>query len=306
VNLVNVEALGRQFADDEGATLSRKAVGATRQSDGTVAIDFHDETDTVMAAQPRLPFNTIESDLASRLMQTNGVAATVSEANAATAVARAFLQGAEVTEDTPWRAEHGRLATSALAQWISNQQTSRPAREVKEVTQVKWPDPAERVEARPPADRHLITSSKQFTKLYPYKGWTRSVYEFNCFDAYSTEFRLATLFETTAGIRAWVRIDDSVPLRITYLIGAIQREYEPDFIVIDDQGTHWIVEGKRDDEMNSAVVVAKRDAAVAWVTAVNSSFNVQQRWGYVLASESMTASANSWNALKVAADAFSS
>ncbi|CAB4572698.1 MAG: hypothetical protein F2534_12850 [Actinobacteria bacterium] len=306
VNLVNVEALGRQFADDEGATLNRKAVDATRQSDGTVAIDFHDETETVMAAQPRLPFNTIESDLASRLMQTNGVAATVSEANAATAVARAFLQGAEVTEDTPWRAEHGRLATSALAQWISNQQTSRPAREVKEVTQVKWPDPVERVEARPPADRHLITSSKQFTKLYPYKGWTRSVYEINCFDAYSTEFRLATLFETTAGVRAWVRIDDSVPLRITYLIGAIQREYEPDFIVIDDQGTHWIVEGKRDDEMNSTVVLAKRDAAVAWVTAVNSSPNVQQRWGYVLASESVTAAAASWNALKTAAGAVSS
>jgi type III restriction enzyme len=305
VNVVNVEALGRKFADDEGSTLSRKAIDAVRGEDGKVELDFHDETDAVMAAQPRLPFDTIETDLATRLLQTNGVEASVAEANAATEVARAFLRGAEITKETPWRAEHGRLATSALVEWISRQQTSKPAREVKDVTQVKWPDPVERVESRPPADRHLISSSKQFTKLYPYKGWTRSVYEVNAFDAYSTEFRLAELFETTTGIKTWVRIDNTVPLRINYLMGAIQREYEPDFIVIDEVDTHWIVEGKSDVEMTSQVVLAKRDAAIAWVTAVNASQNVSQRWGYILASESVISSSSSWNALKTAAGAFS-
>jgi type III restriction enzyme len=305
VNVVNVESLGRKFADDEGSTLSRKAIDAVRGEDGKVELDFHDETDAVMAAQPRLPFDTIETDLATRLLQTNGVEASVAEANAATEVARAFLRGAEITKETPWRAEHGRLATSALVEWISRQQTSKPAREVKDVTQVKWPDPVERVESRPPADRHLISSSKQFTKLYPYKGWTRSVYEVNAFDAYSTEFRLAELFETTAGIKTWVRIDNTVPLRINYLVGAIQREYEPDFIVIDNADMHWIVEGKSDVEMTSQVVLAKRDAAIAWVTAVNASPNVSQRWGYLLASESVIASATSWNTLKTATGAFS-
>jgi type III restriction enzyme len=253
-----------------------------------------------------LPFDTIESDLARRLLQTNGVEASVAEANAATAVAHAFLEGADVTEETPWRAEHGRLATAALVEWITAQQTSKPAREVREVSQVKWPDPVERVEARPPADRHLIASSKQFTRLYPYKGWTRSVYDVNAFDAYSTEFRLAEMFEITHGIKTWVRIDESVPLRINYLIGAIQREYEPDFIVIDDADNHWIVEGKRDDEMASQVVLAKRDAAIAWVKTVNASTEVSQRWGYLLASEAVIASASSWNALKTAAGAFTS
>jgi type III restriction enzyme len=304
VNTIDVEALGRKFADDEGATLNRKAIDATRDSDGKVELELHDETDAIMATQPRLPFDTIESDLASRLLRTNGIAATVAEANAATAVAKAFLKGADVSEETPWRAEHGRLATTALEGWISGLQTSRPAREVKDVTQVRWPDPVERVESRPPADRHLITSSKQFTPLYPYKGWTRSVYEINAFDAYSTEFRLAELFETTAGIKTWVRIDDSVPLRISYLVGAIQREYEPDFIVIDNNDIHWIVEGKRNDEMNHPVVLAKKDAAIAWVATVNSSTNVSQRWGYLLASEAVVAAASSWNALKTATGAF--
>lgn len=306
VTLINVEALGRKFANDEGATLSRKAIDATRDEAGKVQLDFHDEKDAIIAAQPRLPFDTIESDLAARLLRTNGVAATVAEANAATEVARAFLKGADVSEETPWRPEHGRLATEALVQWISDQQTSKPAREVKDVTQVKWPDPVERTEARPPADRHLITSSKQFEKLYPYKGWTKSVYEVNAFDAYSTEFRLAELFEKTTGIKTWVRIDDSVPLRISYLIGAIQREYEPDFIVIDDADTHWIVEGKSDVEMTSQVVLAKRDAAIAWVKAVNVSNDVSQKWGYILASESVIASAASWAALKNGTGAFTS
>jgi type III restriction enzyme len=132
------------------------------------------------------------------------------------------------------------------------------------------------------------------------------VYDVNAFDAYSTEFRLAELFETTPGIKTWVRIDDTVPLRISYLMGAIQREYEPDFIIIDDADIHWIVEGKSDAEMTSQVVLAKRDAAIAWVTAVNASQNVSQRWGYLLASESIIASASSWNALKTAAGAFTS
>ena len=89
-------------------------------------------------------------------------------------------------------------------------------------------------------------------------------------------------------------------------MGAIQREYEPDFIVIDDSDTHWIVEGKSNDEMNSSVVLAKRDAAIAWVTAVNASTNVPQRWGYILASEAVIGSATSWNTLKTATTAFTS
>ena len=305
VETINVEALGRKFASDEGATLSRKSIDATRGEDGKIALDFHDEKEAIMAAQPRLPFETIESDLASRLLATNGVAATVAESNAATEVARAFLRGAEVSEETPWRAEHGRLATAALVTWISNLQVSKPSREVKEVTQVRWPDPVERVEARPPADRHLITSSKQFTRGYPYKGWTRSVYEVNAFDAYSTEFRLAVLFETTTGIKTWLRIDESVPLQINYLVGAVQRVYIPDFIVIDDEDTHWIVEGKSDVEMTDQIVLAKRDAALAWVKAVNAAAEVAQRWGYMLASETVIGAASSWNVLKTATGAFS-
>jgi len=304
INTIDAEALGRLFADDEGATLTRKALDAQRGDDGDVRVVIHDETDQVLASQQRIPFDSIEDDLARRLLMTDGIEATLDEKNAAIAIARAFLQGADVTKETPWRAEHGQLATNRLVQWINEQRTSKPAREVKEVTQVRWPDPPERTETRTPADRHLITSSKEFVRGYPYTGWERSVYVNVSFDAYSTEFRLASLFDTTPGIRAWARVYETVPLRITYLQGAIQREYEPDFIVIDETGTQWIVEGKADSEMTNPIVVAKADAAKQWVATVNASSSVHQQWGYILASESAIAASSTWAALKAGAHTY--
>jgi type III restriction enzyme len=298
VNKTSVEALGTQFAHDEGETLTRKAIDADRDASGKVKLNIYDETDEIAAAQLLIDFEDIEGDLARRLLASNGVAASVSESNAAVDVARAFLKGAGVTNETPWRKSHGQLATARLLEWISAQQTSRPAREVTDVTQVRWPDPEDRIELRPPQDRQLITRSADFERGYPYKGWAKSVYGVNAFDAYSTEFRLAQMFESSSNVKAWIRVDNTVPLRINYLTGAVQREYMPDFIVIDDQGTNWIVEGKADTEMSSPIVLAKADAAKAWVTAVNSSAVVTEKWGYLISSESVIAAANNWQSLK--------
>jgi type III restriction enzyme len=298
VNKTDVEALGARFAHDEGESLTRKAIDADRDESGRVTLNIHDESDEIAAAQVLFLFEDIEGDLTSRLMATNAVAATVSEQNAALEVAKAFLRGANVTSETPWRKSHGQLATARLLEWISAQQTSRPAREVSDVTQVRWPDPEDRVEFRSPQNRHLVTRSSQFERGYPYRGWTKSVYGVNTFDAYSTEFKLAELFEQSAIVKAWIRVDYTVPLKINYLMGAIQREYMPDFIVIDDQGTNWIVEGKADTEMTNPVVMAKADAARAWVATVNASTVVTQKWGYILSSEAVIANAPSWQALK--------
>ncbi len=49
------------------------------------------------------------------------------------------------------------------------------------------------------------------------------------------------------------------------------------------------------------LVLAKRDAAKAWVNAVTASPDVTARWGYVLSSESVIAAAGgNWAALKAA------
>ncbi len=305
VSALDVEALGRKFASDNSPTLTRKAIEAHRDDDG-VRIEIKDRTDeTVVASQIRMPFDTIESDLVTRLMDSNAVAATVTEMNAATQIARAFLQGAQVTEETPWRAEHGRLASTSLVEWIGRKQSSSPAREVVEIVQMKWPEPPESTNTSPATSRSRITRSSEFMRGYPYSGWIRGVYEACSFDAYSTEFRLAELLDKSGtAVRAWVRITHTVPLAIAYRSGAGTRTYIPDFVVIDEQGIYWIVEGKRDDEMSNDVVLAKRDAAAAWVRTVNTSGDVHDPWAYLLASEAVIKNVGNWAALKAAAQSF--
>ncbi len=304
INLDSVEALGRTFAEDNAPTLTRKAIDAERDSAGVAHVVIRDEIEQVVASQAVMPFDTIENDLVGRLIRTNAIAATTGEINAAVGIARAFLAGAGVTEKTPWRPEHGRLATARLTDWLAAKQTSSPAREVREVKPVRWPEPTERYEVRPPADRQVVTSSRDFERGYPYAGYAKSVYEVNSFDAYSTEFLLAATFEKSSSVRAWVRVDETVPLRITYLSGAVQRQYEPDFIVIDSDGVHWIVEGKRDKDMTDPVVIAKRDAAAAWVKTVNGSDEVHETWAYLLASESVSTAASTWEAIKAGGQVF--
>lgn len=306
ISVLDVEALGRNFSSDNAPTLTRKAIEAYRDDEG-VHIDIKDRSQeaAVLASQTRMPFDTIEGDLVSRLMASNAVAATLTEMNAATRISQAFLLGAQITEQTPWRPEHGRLASTALVEWIGRKQTSSPRREVTEITQVKWPEPPERRNGIPPADRHKITRAAEFTVSYPYKGWTRGLYDTCSFDAYSTEFRLAEILDNSGpSIRTWVRLTRDVPLAISYLSGAGARTYYPDFIVIDEAETYWIVEGKRDDEMRDDVVLAKRDAAAAWVKTVNTSGDVQDTWGYCLASESVIKDAANWVSLKAAAQSF--
>lgn len=52
------------------------------------------------------------------------------------------------------------------------------------------------------------------------------------------------------------------------------------------------------------VVLAKRDAAAAWVKTVNTSGDVQDTWGYLLASEAVIKDAANWTSLKAAAQTF--
>ncbi len=305
LDLTQVEALGRQFANDEGDTLRRTALNAERDLMGESRVVISEQRDRVAATAHLIEYDSIETDLVGRLLRTDGIEATVSEMNAAKRIAQAFLDGARVTEQTPWRVEHGRLATARLTEWIKQRQALSRTWFDTAVFLDRWPDPEQRIEVVPPADRHLVTSSSAFTRNYPYKGWYRSFYDVVRFDAYSTEFRLAELFDTASGVDAWLRVDETVPLRIDYSMGAFGRQYEPDFVVIDEDGVHWIVEGKRNSEMNSPVVEAKRDAAREWLRVVNNDSAVSDHWGYLLASESIVASASSWLALRRGAQTYS-
>lgn len=304
INTTDVEALGAQFADDNAPSLRRKLIDAERDNEtGIVTVQISDANDNVTATQLAMPFDTIETDLIRRIMNSNGIEASVQEYNAAGGIARAFLTGAQVSEETSWSADHARLATQALTTWIDTRQTATPARLIPQVSQVRWPEPPEVTENQLPTDRHLIARSADFITGYPYTGWHKSFYTVASFHSYSAEFRLAELLDTTPGVKAWQRITSTVPLTIPYQAGAANRTYIPDFIVIDDQNIYWIVEAKADRDLTDPTVAAKRAAAHKWVDAVNAANNIPTRWAYLLVGETTISNAATWAALKTGGQA---
>ena len=78
--------------------------------------------------------------------------------------------------------------------------------------------------------------------------------------------------------------------------------YFPDFVAMDDQGIHWIIEGKSQKGKDDDTVQAKRTAAEMLVRklAADPVF-VGQYWGYLIAYEDDIERADSWDDLKALA-----
>ena len=300
ISPVEVEAQGQKFATDKAPHLVRKMTSAKRTEKGGTEIVISDASSEApeATAELRMPFDAIQQDLRARVLAGNAITESVTESNAANTIAEAFLRGAGVTEETTWRTEHARLATGALLDWLTEKQRPLTPTRVAAVTVSKWPLPdASRTPTATPLNRNLVTSSKDFVRLHPYDGWTKSVYPSETFDSWSAEFRLAALMDTSPDVKIWTRTATDVPLRIGYTKGAGSHAYVPDFIVITADGIHWVVEAKADNKMGTEEVAVKTEAAAEWVRIVDSDSTVTQTWAYLLASETVIGAASSWSAV---------
>jgi type III restriction enzyme len=121
------------------------------------------------------------------------------------------------------------------------------------------------------------------------------MYDLVWFDS-ATERALANMIDDDDRVAWWARLHlKDLPI----LWNSRGQRYNPDFLVIEDDGTHWVVEVKMDKEMAAADVQGKREAAKRWANYVSTDATVQESWKYLLASESDVATANrSWLALK--------
>lgn len=91
-------------------------------------------------------------------------------------------------------------------------------------------------------------------------------------------------------------------LMLPILWNSAGREYNPDFIVVEAEGTHWVVEVKMDKEMGAADVLGKRAAALRWANYVTADERVTVRWRYLLMSEAdVEAARGSWSVMKALA-----
>lgn len=134
-----------------------------------------------------------------------------------------------------------------------------------------------------------------FLKSLAYEGWTRSLFGVEWFDS-APERTVANMLDGDEGVDCWVRLHIN-ELPILWNSGG--QQYNPDFIVIESDGTHWVVEVKMDKEMSSGDVQGKREAAIRWANHVSADEGVGATWRYLLVSETDISTAKgSWTTLK--------
>jgi type III restriction enzyme len=139
-------------------------------------------------------------------------------------------------------------------------------------------------------DRHGV-----FTRTVAYDGWKRALFPIEWFDS-RPERTVANMVDEDAGVVSWVRLHTG---ELPILWNSAGQEYNPDLIVIDADGTHWVVEVKMDKEMDSETVKGKRDAARRWANYVTADDRIAVPWRYLLVSETDVETAkSSWSALK--------
>lgn len=141
-----------------------------------------------------------------------------------------------------------------------------------------------------------IESREQFVRGRVYSGWFKSLFEEESFDSYSGEYELAKLLNTSPHVVWWHRLHSHNKAFIHYT--PIDR-YFPDFIVMDDNGVHWIVEGKDQRGRDDTKVQAKRKAAEAIIRKMVLEKDYEgQHWGYLIAYEDDIKKSDSWDDLK--------
>jgi type III restriction enzyme len=144
--------------------------------------------------------------------------------------------------------------------------------------------------ARPKTTENVAGKYQRGTG-YRYK---KSLYTQDWFDS-STERDAANILDGSMEVEYWLRLQrGDLPI-----LWAGERDYNPDFIVVEGSGPHYVLEIKMDKERPSLDVKGKREAARRWANHVNKSAKVKAKWSYLLAfEEDVKQAAGSWAALK--------
>ena len=91
-----------------------------------------------------------------------------------------------------------------------------------------------------------------------------------------------------------------------YIYYNAKDKYFPDFVVLDDSGVHWIVEGKARWGRDNDQVQAKRKASETLVRrlVVEEEYR-EQKWRYLIAYEDDIVRSDTWDDLKTVAQPIS-
>jgi len=286
--------LGESIAADPVGALRRVTLRAriVQGADGLRRTELvtAQAIDRVESPATLFPLDELKDQLLQQVLGAPAVPSRSNQRQPAGEIVDAFMQGLGSSADTILSAYMDR-ASAGLIQVVTEEQrkfATKPSYgQVVELTEFS----KVRV-ARPETSPDRFGA---FRKGVGYDGYTKSLYAQDWFDS-STEREVANTLQDEPAITLWVRLQIG-DLPILWTDGG--REYNPDFIAIDTEGTHWLIEVKMDKEMSTPDVKGKRDAARRWANHVSADEKVGVRWRYLLLSENDVKTAKgSWAALK--------
>lgn len=285
--------LGAALASNPEGELSRTLVSAriVTGPDGVKRTELvrSSAADHIRSQASLFGLDELRTQLVDLVLASPAVPARPSERKAVAPLIEAFLDGLGDEAETVLSANLGR-SSARLVRLVEEQQrrfmTKPSFEEVVELTEfrpTRATDKAFSKDLRGPFDRKLA-----------YEGWKRAMYPVAWFDS-EPERHVANIADESNDVSSWLRLHiKDLPI----LWNSAGQEYNPDLIVIDNAGVHWVVEVKMDKEVSSADVQGKREAAKRWANHVTADPEVGAEWRYLLVSESDIKTAkDSWGAL---------
>lgn len=284
--------LGERLAADPEGQLRRTTISAriVEGPDGLRRTELvtAPAIDRVISPARLFPLEGLREQLLDQLLSSPVVPARANQRAAAGPLIEAFLTG---LGDQAEELLSGYLdrATAGLIALVAEEQRRYAAKpSYEEVVKVSDFGPTRHGKPEFSTDREGA-----FKRGVAY-GYGKSLYTEDWFDS-SPERTVANMAEQADEVRFWVRLQrNDLPI-----LWAEGRNYEPDFIVVEQDDTHWVVEVKQDKEMPTEAVKGKRDAAKRWANHCSADPKVGVRWRYLLVSETDVDTAKgSWPALK--------
>jgi type III restriction enzyme len=286
--------LGTSLSTDPEGELSRTLVSArvVTGPDGLKRTEMVTSTaaDRVRSNPRLFPKEDLRAGLAEAVLASPAVPARRNERAALAPLLDAFFDGLGDKTVSVLSANLDR-ASARLIRLVEQEQRRFMAKpSFEEVVEVQQFAPT-RVTDKPVSGDRFGT----FAKSSAYEDWKRSVFPVEWFDS-RPERTVANMVDGDDHVVCWVRLHIK-ELPILWTSGG--QEYNPDLIVVESDGTHWVVEVKQDKEMNAPDVQGKREAATRWANHVSADAAVGVHWRYLLVSESDVETARgSWRALK--------
>lgn len=286
--------LGRQLVAAPETELQRVKVGARIivGRDGLRRTELVTMTalDRLEASQRRLPLEHSREALVDALLSSPVVPARPDQVSAAQPIIDAFMEGLGNEAETLLSAYPYRAAARLVSLVTDEHRKFLPAPHFEHVVELT------RL-GRVRQSRRKVSNDPTgpFSRSLAYDSWTKGLYEVEWFDS-KPERTVASIVDDSDEVRCWVRLQTG---ELPILWRSDGRQYNADLVVVEADGTHWVVEVKSDRDITSDEVRAKRQAAQRWVNHVNASAKAPGTWRYLLVSETdINQATYSWTALK--------